>query len=258
MRGLFAQCNGNVKASQASSAISDSRTEVRNMGARLTVMLLISLLLHASLSVDATSTCAAAVNPDTGTTIRKILSDSTLWGDDFPALLANIDSWRKSGETKIEIFEHEAVGATPQMNSKQALAAAARLHTLMKQTPRFRTEFETVLKKRAGDVFDHVVPSAQLSRDDISIRVVVVNKRPATQTLYLAPGLTLKQVQERNGPPESVTTRLIDSGDERHPVILTLYSYAQGSIVFAESNITTRGVVERVTLDINKISAGIF
>ncbi len=229
------------------------------MRSRLAFTPLVLLLIHSSLSTHETNTYGMAIRPDANTKIMEILSDSTLWGDDFPALLANVRSWRRSGETRIEIFQHEAVGATPHANIRRALSAAARLHFLMKESPRFRTNFEAVLKTRAADVNDSVVPSAQTSRDDISSRVVVVNKSLAAQTLYLASELTMTKVQERCGPPESVTTRLIDSGDERRPVVLKLYNYAQGSIAFAESNLSpTRGTVDRVILDINKISDVIF
>ena len=225
----------------------------------LAVTSCVLLLIPASLFISGTNTYGTAIRPGVDTKIREILSDSTLWGDDFPALLANIRSWRRSGETRIEIFQNEAVGATPQANIRLALSAAARLHFLMKESPRFRTNFEAVLKRRAADVNDSVVPSAQTSRDDIWWRVVMVKKSSAAQTLYLAPGLTMAKVQERSGPPESVTTRLIDSGDERRPLILKLYNYAQGSIAFAESNISpTPGTVDRVILDTTRISGVIF
>ena len=228
------------------------------MRSGLAVTPLVLLLIQASLLIHETTTYGA-IRPDTDTKIREILSDSTLWGDDFPALLANIRSWRRSGETRIEIFQNEAVGATPHTNIQRALSAAARLHFLMKESPRFKTTFEAVLKTRAANVNDSLVPLAHTSRDDISYRVVVVKKSSAAQTLYLTPGLTMTKVQERSGPPESVTTRLIDSGDERRPVILKLYNYAQGSIAFAESNLSpTRGTVERVILDTNRISRVIF
>lgn len=225
----------------------------------LPVTSLVLLLIQASLLIHGTNPYGAEIRPDVDTKIREILSDSTLWGDDFPALLANIRAWRRSGETSVEIFENEAVGATRHANIRLALSAAARLHFFMKESPRFRTNFEAVLKTRAADVNDSVVPSAQTSRDDISCRVVVVKKSSAAQTLYLAPGLTMTKVLERSGPPESVTTRLIDSGDERRPIVLKLYNYAQGSIAFAESNLSpTRGTVDRVILDTNRISGVIF
>src|SRR6266851_8719419 len=192
--------------------------------------------------------------------IKDILSDSTLWGHDFPALLASIKDWGESGETKIEVFADEAVGATPQADIAHALTQAAIFHRRMTvDKPSFRPQFEASMQISASDAMNTVVPSAHSSKDDQSVRVVLLNSSAATQTSYLAPGLTIQQVQQRRGQPESVTTRLIDSGDERRPLVLRLYQYAQGAIVFAESDVTPRqGAVERVILDTAKISSAIF
>lgn len=62
----------------------------------------------------------------------------------------------------------------------------------------------------------------------------------------------------RFGPPESVTTMLIQNDTDRRPVVLTLSAYANGAILFAESDwAPVPGVVDRVLLDVRKITGAL-
>jgi hypothetical protein len=208
---------------------------------KLGVVSVIALLLQPLLLIqDAAAWSNTVVIQNNDAKMRQILNDPVIWGPDFKDLLSAVKDVRESGETKIEVFPEEAVNATPYANLVAALKEASKLHGLM-------------------SVDSGVTPSAHPSKDDGTGRVVLISKNEAApekkKTVYLAPGLTMETVRERNGSPESVTTRLIDSGDERRPLILKLYSYAGGAIVFAESDVTpVRGAVERVILDVNKIS----
>src|SRR5258705_1816359 len=88
---------------------------------------------------------------DSKAKIKDILSDSTLWGDDFKALLASIKDWGESGETKIEAFANEAVGATPQADIAHALTQAAIFHGRMKDAKRSFPQFEASMQIGATD-----------------------------------------------------------------------------------------------------------
>lgn len=198
------------------------------------------LLQPILLSHNAAAWSNTVLNQTNDAKVRQILNDPTLWGPDFKDLLSAVKNVRESGESKIEVFPEEAVNATPFPDISSALKQASKLHALM-------------------NVNSAVTPSAHPSKDDGTGRVVLLSKNESApenkKSVYLAPGLTMETVRERNGSPESVTTRLIDSGDERRPLILKLYSYAGGAIVFAESDVTpVRGAVERVILDVNKIA----
>ena len=209
---------------------------------KLGVVSVMALLLQPILLIhDAAARSNTVLTQDNATKIRQILNDSVMWGPDFKDLLSAVKNVRESGETKIEVFQDEAVGATPYPDIPTALREASKLHALMNVTT------------------STVTPSAHPSKDDATGRVVLISKNEVIpdgkKTVYLAPGLTMDTVRERSGAPESVTTRLIDSGDERRPLILKLYSYAGGAIVFAESDVApVPGAVERVVLDVNKIA----
>jgi len=75
---------------------------------------------------------------------------------------------------------------------------------------------------------------------------------------YLAPRLTVRQVETEIGPPEAVTTQVIQSERDRRPVALTLHSYANGAIIFAESDWMPPGLIDRVILDVPVVSAIVF
>lgn len=199
---------------------------------------------------------AAAVQ-DEQTKIKAILADPALWGKDFDSLLSTLKDWRESGESKIEVFAGEAVGATPPPNAVSARGQATQLHSRMiEDDPKFKPEFEGQLNKVASVEIDKVVPTVHPSKDDQMPRVVMLNKSERTE--YLAPGLTIDTVQARLGQPESVSEEVKDTGDERRPIVLKRYHYAGGAIIFAESDVTKPGKVERVILDATRISGAIF
>lgn len=191
--------------------------------------------------------------------VQEILADQALWGPDFPELLAAMKDLGESGETKIEVFATEAVGETRLPDLISARARARRLHNLMRDSiqQNFKAEFENRIHRKANEEIQDVVPTVHTSKDDQSPRVVLLNK-DSVRPGYLAAGLTMATVEARQGPPEQVTEMVIDTGDERRPIVLTLHSYAGGAIAFAESDVAPRGKVERVILDTAKISNAIF
>jgi len=183
---------------------------------------------------------------DNAAKIKAIIGDTALWGPDFNALISSIKDWSAVGETKIEVFHGEAVGATQQATITLALSNASKFHENLSRS------------MKLDDSIKSVIPSAQTSRDDGSSRVVLLRRdERVNPTSYLLNGLSVQFVKERRGEPDRVTTQLLDTGDERRPIILTLYEYAGGAIVFAESDVTPPGTVERVILDAKKIQAAI-
>ena len=223
------------------------------MRAHIIALTSMFLLLIASVP---TSVSGATV-PDQSK-IKAILSDASLWGEDFNALLANLKAIKNTGETKIEVFSNEAVGATPHATIEVALHEASELRLQMQKVRSFKSQFRTLVNARAEDLHLKVAPSAHPSRDDESGRVVLLSNE-VKKTSYFPSGLTLKSIKDKHGAPEKVTKQLIDTGDERRPIVLTLYHYGDGAIMFAQSDLgEDPEMIERVILDTAKVSAAIF
>ncbi len=195
---------------------------------------------------------AASGQTPTGASLTQILTIDELWGDDFQAVLAYLQSWELVGEQEVAVFGDRIVGATP-YESLTAAASKSRdlsveitkaapiasqtlapmLEPYRKQAPRFEVE-------------------VAISSHDGSQRVAWT--APTIQ--LLAPGLTMATVRERLGPPEEVTREVIESERDHRPVELTGLSYAGGAAIFVETNIAPRpGYVDHVVLDIPAVAA---
>lgn len=235
---------------------------------------LAALLIATALAPGATGRGKAAPR-DEPAMIRDILADDAIWGEDFTALLATLKDWGEAGQREIEVFGNEAgepeAAAAPSPSEEAAAKARARLlNSLLEQgTTKFKAEFEARLKEggdggqrekwSADAAIKEVSPAVYPSRDDEAPRVMMLLRSEAAGgTQYLQPGLTISTVEGRRGEPEQVSYRRIDSDDERRPVVLKLHHYAGGAVKFAESNVTPPGTVERVILDVRKISRTIF
>lgn len=199
----------------------------------------------------------AAAAPVTPRRLAALFSDPALWGRDLPAALAQLPAWRAAGETKVALFADRSVGATA---FETAVAARPRLERLARQLTAarlsVRPEFASLLSgASAASAPDlSVLP---LVPDDERFRV---NAAPSSGAdAIIAPGLRVATMRRRLGPPEAVEQQLLDTGTERRPVVLTLYSYANGAVVFAESDFAASpGRVDRVYLDVPILAALIF
>jgi hypothetical protein len=180
--------------------------------------------------------------------LAAILTDSTLWGKDFPVALASLQSWSKAGQRTVMIFQDRIVGGIPFKSREEAEQKGkevtdAMMRTEFKPKPGFEAMFRGVAPKPAAELKAEVIERFQ---DDDSVRIASTG--PGAQ--FLAPNLTVATVRERLGQPEKVEQKVIQSEGERRPVILTLYRYADGAVTFAESDIAARpGTVDRVLLD---------
>jgi len=197
----------------------------------------------------------ASGQADKNAAITRILTTRALWGKDFAAGLASLPHWNSSGERAVAVFPDRIVGATPFKTAEEAQARRAALsQALSQRRPSAAPAFTELLR---GTV-DRALPlrsEAAPFLDDDSYRVVLT--APGSQ--FLAAGLTAAQVEAAVGQPESVTTQLIQNERERRPVVLTLRSYADGAVVFAESDWAPRpGVIDRVLIDVPAVAAVVF
>lgn len=196
----------------------------------------------------------AAGQGDQASDIVKILSTRTLWGKDFPAALSSLPHWNRIGERTVALFPDRFLGATPFRTAEAAQPTRVALSQALSQTaPSPVPAFVELLGRLTGRPFPFQSDVVQ-SVDDDSYRVAITG----SNLQYLAPRLTVRQVETEIGPPEAVTTQVIQSERDRRPVTLTLHSYANGAIIFAESDWMPPGLIDRVILDVPVVSAIVF
>jgi hypothetical protein len=187
--------------------------------------------------------------------IRRILSDSKLWGKDFPAVLAALPSFNRAGEIRIAVFPDRIVGERKFKSLDEAGREAENVSKYLNLGQiKFRPEFETLFQRGFRERAAALKPEPLNFLDDDTKRVAVLSRG----SQFLAPGLTIATVRQILGEPEKITKELLDNG-ERRPIILKLYHYAGGAVAFAESNWTTRpGDVDRAFLNVPAATAAVF
>jgi hypothetical protein len=183
-------------------------------------------------------------------TVQRILSDETLWGNDYPSVLTRLRALRDSGERSVYIFADRAAGASASRTQADVQARATRLTTLMARPATLQAPYAQLQQRAAAPAAATLRAEALRLRDGDGYHLAITR---AAGLQLLAPELTIAAVRARLGPPEKVTEQAIQNEGERKPVILTLHQYAGGAIAFAESNMAEPGVVERVVLDLNTI-----
>jgi hypothetical protein len=181
-------------------------------------------------------------------TIDAILTDPALWGKDFPAALASLQSWPEAGERSVLIFQNRIVGGTALKTREEAETKSKKVTEVM-ATKEFRPKpgFEAMFKDTAPRLAAALKTEVMLRfQDDDSVRVAATSP----EAHFLAPNLTVATVQKQLGTPQKVEQQVIQSEGDRRPVVLTLYRYADGAVTFAESDIAAvPGAVDRVLLD---------
>jgi hypothetical protein len=188
--------------------------------------------------------------------LAKIFSESDLWGKDYPAALASLPAWNRLGEKRVAVFADRIIGGSPHKTREEAEAEAKRFSEAVKELrSKPAPKFDALLKEkteqlRAGKM--EVIPFFQ---EDGTARLAWTTGSHQ----LLAPRLNMATVKKRLGPPEKVSTEVIQGQGEVRPVILTLHSYAGGAVAFAESDVAPRpGLVNRVILDVPVVTAALF
>jgi hypothetical protein len=190
---------------------------------------------------------------DQASVVVKILNTRGLWGKDFPAALLSLPAWERVGERLVAIFPDRIVGTTPFRTRDAAQPTRATFDQAVSQpAPTPNSPFADLFKNVAAGPLPFQSDVIQIFDDD-SFRIAQVGKGGAQ---FLAPGLTIAQVESLIGPAQVVTTQVIQSERDRRPVILTLHSDADGAIAFAESDWQPApGIVDRVILNVSAVSA---
>jgi len=186
------------------------------------------------------------------TRLEDILTDQSLWGEDFPSALKTIEAFTRAGERQVSIFPDKILGRTNYASRAQAESNRYKLAQGLKVTPKARSlKLESFMTQARTALAAQII---QFS-DDRTFRISTTG----VSAQFLERGLTISDVEKRLGKAERVTTEVLDDGTERRPVILTLHHYAGGAIIFVESDVNPNiHSVDRVFLDVSKISATLF
>jgi hypothetical protein len=180
----------------------------------------------------------------------KIFTDSTLWGKDLGVLLSQLRSLQEAGEKTVYVFPDRVAGATPYVQAPAAQRAVARLNSAI-----IRNRQRPLKDPYAAIAAPGAVRAATLRAE--SVRLVTdgdgyhISFGAGLQ--FFPPGLTIKAVHDRLGPPERSVLLTIQTIGDRRPVILTLHVYAGGAISFAESDLAEPGIVERILLNLAQL-----
>ena len=185
--------------------------------------------------------------PPQRSNLLRIISDSVIWGRNFLPAIALTEALEKGGERFIEllpeaIISGEKFGAGDNKNKdekirryKQALDEAE------------STELYQKLSKSFGFT---KIPGKTISYPMKENDSLVVGITYEGNFLF-SPATKTATIFRRFGKPEKTDTRAIHGRGEERPEILTLYSYENGIILFAESdNAAEPGLLNRVFIDV--------
>lgn len=188
--------------------------------------------------------------------LERVLTDRRLWGEDAFAVFGTLARWRAAGETHILLYPDRVVSGSKSDTPDPARQRLAQIGPAMQRPlaalrPPFAATYAAAVTARAPGFRAEV---QRLPEDESSH---VVWSRPDGQ--FLRRGVTTRSVIETYGKPERTTTEVVHGRGERRPAVLTLHHYANGAVVFVESDLApTPGVVDRVVLDVSAATALIF
>jgi hypothetical protein len=184
-----------------------------------------------------------------------ILADSTLWGRDFPSLLAYMRAWQDAGERIVLVFADTAMGGARRLTPTEAARAVDVFRSALQRPPLAVRTLALPRVTEAGRHSPPFQPAVVTLFDDGSLRLGAVGQG----LQLLARPLTVDHLRRRLGSPEAVRRELIQSDREGRPTVLTLYVYAGGAVIFAESDLAPRpGAIDRAFLDTDVITAAVF
>lgn len=174
-------------------------------------------------------------------TIKKILSDPTIWGKDFAVALETIPFLERTGERQVLVFNNKVIGARKvEAGTSETRAAVRRINERIE-----RSEQRSMMAKSGTKA------EALWFPEDNSQRVAVTS----FTSEYLAPKTTIDKLKERLGTPQKVSKHVVQTGKEDRPEVFTYFHYADDSIIFVSSNIRNYGYVDRVIMNTADVKA---
>lgn len=189
--------------------------------------------------------------PPQNTKVLRIVLDSVIWGKNLLPAIAQAEVLEQKGEKYIELFPDALVSGqrfarnkTGEVNEK-----IDRLNQAISEAD--RSEFYKRLNN--NKTFTKVNAKANMyplaETDSTAVGIVFQNN-----DRIFSPETKMATVFRRFGKPEKTSTRTIHGPGEERPQILTLYSYENGIIVFAEADIAAApGLLNRVYVDVPRL-----
>src|SRR5262249_34042659 len=151
--------------------------------------------------------------------LAKIFTAPGLWGKDYPAALASLPAWNRLGEKRVCVFADRVIGGSPHKMREEAEAEAKRFSQAVKELrPKPAPKFEALLKEKTEQLNAGKMDVIPFFEDDGTPRIAWTTGSHQ----LLAPRLKMATVKQRLGPPEKVSTEVIQGQGDRRPVILTL------------------------------------
>lgn len=188
-------------------------------------------------------------------TLEQVLGKKELWGKDFPAVVGSLPGWQAAGESQVIVLPAAVASSRSYRTRTEAQRALGVLtRRLAAPLPRLKASFEPM-----------AAPAAEAMRRFRAEVVPLETKEKhgviwtADSAQFIAPDLTAKKVEDLLGPPESVSTELLQTEKDRRPEVLTLRKYARGAVAFADSDMSpVPGGIGRVILSVPAASRAVF
>lgn len=189
--------------------------------------------------------------PPQNTKVLRIILDSVIWGKNLLPAIAQAEVLQQKGEQVIELFPDAVVSGQRFDRNKQdeVNKKIERLNQAVNEAD--RSDFYKRLN--SNKAFDKVSGKANTyplyEGDSTAVGIIFEGNNR-----LFSPGTKMATVFRRLGKPEKTSTRTIHGPGEERPQILTLYSYENGIIVFAEAEIATApGLLNRVYVDVPRL-----
>jgi hypothetical protein len=188
----------------------------------------VSVLLTA-LVVVSSPAIAQAPEDEAVAQIRTSLSQRSLWGRDYPLLIASIAGWVRIGERKITVAPDVVFGDTPYRTREEAETYAKLLAAALVERPAtLSSTFASIAEEGRGALTGRV--GVRPFNNGDSYRVTV------GFGLNFLPILRIAEVQRILGREQAIRREVDDRGGERRPLVFTAYVYAGGAELFQTSN----------------------
>jgi hypothetical protein len=195
--------------------------------------------------------------------MRAIVTNRTIWGRDFPALLTALPAWHALGEDEIVISQGRVLGGQLATQTE----ALSRRSEFLRSLPRRLLMLPTIDSLYRGTTAQGIDLSrfrAMLEGGNVE---VVANETGHFRLAYrlpngdvFSPRLTLGTLKAQIGDPDTVTRAVDPSKFEGRSRVVTTYSYADG-VKFVTSNYapivegTDQPSIERALLKVARLAA---
>jgi hypothetical protein len=174
--------------------------------------------------------------------LKVIVTNRTVWGPDFPVVLSAVPAWQAVGEDEIVVV-HDRVLGTRVATRDDALSRRSAFAGWLSRRGATLTAIDSLYRSSTSRGLDVERLQTMLGRGNVEI----VPEKGEFRLVYmvaeggvLSPRLTLSVLAAQIGDPETVTDAVEPSDFEGRSHVLTIYSYAGGTVRFVTSNYAAR------------------